>query len=299
MKKVKNNQKGWIGIELMMGMTIATVAVVYGMSMLYSFYVTSKIKNMAENIEVIKQNIDKNQTTFAKLSDENYLNFSLNVVTKSDNKYYLLPLKKPIETFNYVNNISGAFPGKKIGYTISIKNLDSEECNIIASRLAPKFFETFVVDNSENPVAYNNVVGLVKLVPAPTSQNAGRNKVAVTDLVKKCNTKKQDKQIIFRGIEQFNLEEYRKLGQYSKNIPIYEGSQYLKNQDYEYKDYIDIILEKLKNDVSKSLGEERERIQGQITYFEKIKEKRDEVLKNVQLQEDLFKYREKRLNGKK
>lgn len=206
----KKLNKGFISLEIMFGVVVVSTALIFGVSLLTNYLKTEKARATAENIELIKNFAKKTNFDFSNLNGTTIQYVPEKIVIKnSNNDIFLLPLKKPIKTYPYYNNnISNFKRDEKIGFTLSLKNLNNLECNIIAPRVATKFYETYIVPNNVDATSLNDKRYLVHLIPRSTINMQGRNKVKTSKVVELCASNKEDRQIVMRDIDPFDLNVY-------------------------------------------------------------------------------------------
>lgn len=206
----KKLNKGFISLEIMFGVVVVSTALIFGVSLLTNYLKTEKARATAENIELIKNFAKKTNFDFSNLNSTTIQYVPEKIVIKnSNNDIFLLPLKKPIKTYPYYNNnISNFKRDEKIGFTLSLKNLNNLECNIIAPRVATKFYETYIVPNNVDATSLNDKRYLVHLIPRSTINMQGRNKVKTSKVVELCASNKEDRQIVMRDIDPFDLNVY-------------------------------------------------------------------------------------------
>lgn len=211
-RKIYNKKlnKGFISLEIMFGVVVVSTALIFGVSLLTNYLKTEKARATAENIELIKNFAKKTNFDFSNLNGATIQYVPEKIVIKnSNNDIFLLPLKKPIKTYPYYNNnISNFKRDEKIGFTLSLKNLNNLECNIIAPRVATKFYETYIVPNNVDATSLNDKRYLVHLIPRSTINMQGRNKVKTSKVVELCASNKEDRQIVMRDIDPFDLNVY-------------------------------------------------------------------------------------------
>lgn len=256
-------QKGFVSIETMMVFAIATIAGVMTMVFLLNYFDTERSKIMAENINMIRNFSEKTNFDFANLNNENYKYLPQNVVMENRGKLILMPLRKEISGYEFINTISPFKAGERIGYSLSINNLTDKECNIIAGSLAPRFFETFIINNNENPATVDDLNKLVRLTPEPTEGNIGRNKVNMPHLVELCKADSNTKQVVFRDVYKIDIASYK-----------------IQNN------------ETIQQDLNTAGGKGVDEIYSK--YLNLVKERKNELSNHLSMYNDLYKYREDR-----
>lgn len=246
----KDKQKGFVAIEVMVSIAIVTLAAIFAIAMMWNYYEDQKINATANNIKLIQKH---HESLNYQLLDD----FPDNTVSEKDGKYYLMPTRKILTVSPLENSFSNIMSGERIGNILAVGDLTTEECSIIAGKLAPSFYQTFIVSNNASDTSTSN---LVKLTPSPVDGNSGRNKVSMSDLIKKCDSIKGNKKVIFRDVMRIDMNLINSL--YNKNVE--ENLVSLSDNYIELK--------------------------------EQLKNNKEKAKKLEQLQQDLIKYRENQFN---
>lgn len=274
-KKMYNKKlnKGFVSLEIMFGVVVVSTALIFGVSLLTNYLKTEKARATAENIELIKNFAKKTNFDFANLNGTTMQYVPEKIVIKNgNNDLFLLPLKKPLKTYPYYNNsISNFKRNEKIGFTLSLKNLSNLECNIIAPRIATKFYETYIVPNNVDATSLSDTRYLVHLIPRPTINTQGRNKVQTSKVIELCASDKEDRQIVVRDIDHFDLKVY--LNQ-SSTVNEQEYRRLLNDNNinltsYKRKEIEEILQNKIK------VEEDYKFYQDSLNFREKRQEKLD------------------------
>lgn len=248
--KTIKKQKGFVAIELMLIIGVVVLATIFAISMMWNYFNKHKINASINNIKLIQKH--QKSLNYQLLND-----FPENTVTERNGKYYLMPTRKMITISPLNNTFSNVMQNERIGNIISIGDLETKECIAISGKLAPSFYQTFIVSNNAND---NSTTNLVKLNPQPINGNAGRNKVNMSELIKKCNEIRGNKKIIFRDVMQIDIDLINSL--YNKDV---EENLVSLSDDY-------------------------------VELKEQLKNNKEKAKKLEKLQQDLIKYRENQFN---